>query len=92
MLDQIINLDAELKIRLQSIIDALPFYVLIVDEDHRIVLGNKIILEQLNMDLEEIIGEFCPKIVHGSDFPIPECPLEDCVKCGDSIEKEIYDE
>jgi signal transduction histidine kinase len=92
MLDKLISLDEELRNRLQSLIDALPFYVLIVDEYHRIVLGNKIVLEQLELDLDQIIGEYCPQIIHGSDKPIPECPLEQCVDCEESVEIEFYDE
>jgi two-component system phosphate regulon sensor histidine kinase PhoR len=92
MFDKIIKLDKEVKLRLYSLIDNLPFYVLIVDEDHRIVLANKVFLEQIELNLDEVIGEYCPKLVHGANGPIPECPLERSVVTKESQEIEVYDE
>jgi two-component system response regulator len=37
-------------------------------------------------------GKYCPRLVHGSEGPVPECPLEDSIEKGFvTIEKEVYD-
>lgn len=74
-----------------EILDALPFYVLLVDADHHIVLANKAVSEHLGVDPEDIVGKYCPKVVHGLDGPFPGCPLEEAVEKGHAIEQEFFD-
>jgi PAS domain S-box-containing protein len=73
-----------------QILDALPFYVLLVDRNHRILLINRAARDILKADTLPILGGYCPKIVHGKDEPIAECPLEEAVKTGRSCTREIY--
>ncbi len=74
-------------------LDSLPFYAMVVDENHNIVIANKKITEAYGVKPEEIEGTYCPKTVHGSDKPIPECPLEKSLFMGGSYaESEFYDE
>ncbi len=76
-----------------EILDALPFYVLLVDKDHRILLANKATRDVLELEPDEIVGEFCPKVVHGvEEGSYPGCPLEEVVKTGHPVEHEHYDE
>lgn len=76
-----------------KILDALPFYVLLVDKNHRILLANKATREELQLDPQEIIGEFCPKVVHGiEEGTYPGCPLEEAVHTHGPVEKEHFDE
>ncbi|WP_202319029.1 PAS domain S-box protein [Archaeoglobus neptunius] len=73
---------------LKSVLDSFPFYVILVDEEHKIVLANRK-FEELFPDA---IGHYCPGVVHGTDSPVPECPLEEAVERGlDALEKEVYD-
>ena len=76
---------------IQGVLDALPFYVLLVDADHHILLANKAVRRGLGVDPEQIIGGYCPKVVHGLDHPFPGCPLEEAVEKGCAIERELFD-
>jgi len=76
---------------IQKIIDALPFYVILVDDEHKILLGNKAVQNTLGVTPEGLIGGFCPKVIHNSDCAIPECPLEEAVEKGQGVEREYYD-
>jgi len=75
----------------QEILDALPFYVLLVDETHHILLANKAVRRDLDLDPEQIVGGYCPKVVHGLDHPFPGCPLEEAVEKGRAVERELFD-
>ncbi|RNC29139.1 MAG: Cyclic di-GMP phosphodiesterase response regulator RpfG [Candidatus Dichloromethanomonas elyunquensis] len=78
----------------QVILDSLPFYVILVNEDHRIVLANKAVQKVLRIEneLQQVIGGYCPKVIHGSDGPVPYCPLEQSLKEGKSVEHEFFDD
>lgn len=75
----------------QTLLDSLPFYALLIDDTHHILMANKVVKEVFGVDLKEIIGQYCPKIIHGIDRPIPECPLEEAVEKGCSIQREVFD-
>jgi PAS domain S-box-containing protein len=75
---------------LREIIDAFPFYVIIVDETHHIITANAAVRKQLGVDPDTIVGTFCPKEVHGLDSPYPGCPLEEAAKKDQSIVKEMF--
>lgn len=77
---------------LQMLIDSLPFYVFLVDADHRIVMANEKIAEAFAVRPAEIIGMYCPTAVHGMNEPFPGCPLEDAVLSGKMVEKRLFDE
>lgn len=76
----------------QSLIDSLPYYVMLVDEDHVIWMANTAIRRMVDVNPEDVVGEYCPKVIHGCDGPIPECPLEEAMHLGHDVEKEILDE
>ena len=50
---------------IQEILDALPFYVMLIDKHHRILLANKATRDALQLEPREIIGGYCPQVVHG---------------------------
>ncbi len=78
---------------LLPILDALPFYVLLIDRNHRILLANKATREMLGMDASELIGEHCPRAVHGLEHgSYPGCPLEQAVISKKAVELEHCDE
>ncbi len=73
-------------------LDALPFYVLLVDSDHCIVYANKAVQKEFGVDPARIIGGYCPKVVHGVDGVFPGCPLEESVETGEGVEREVFDQ
>ncbi|WP_456475533.1 ATP-binding protein [Candidatus Pyrohabitans sp.] len=86
-------LDMTTKINLQELLDALPFYVMLVDEEHNILLVNRAISRELGVEPEKVIGGYCPKVVHGLEEPYPGCPLEEAVEKGHcTVEKELFNE
>ena len=44
------------------------------------------------MEPEDIVGEYCPMVVHGLDQPWYACPLEEAVETGQVVEREAFDE
>ncbi len=83
--------EAVFGLELQKVLDAFPFYVMILDADHKILLANKAIRGDFGLDPEQIIGDYCPKLVHGLEEPYPGCPLEEAIERGHSVEREFFD-
>ncbi len=81
--------DDELLTWWGSVVDALPFYVMLVDEDHRIVAWNEATRNEFK-DVEPF-GAYCPEVVHGQSEPFEGCPLEDAVATVGAVEKELVD-
>jgi PAS domain S-box-containing protein len=75
-----------------DILDAVPFYVLLVDSEHNIIEANKAVYQQLAVKREDILGKYCPKVIHGLDRPFHGCPLEESAESNKAIEREIFDE
>ena len=85
------TLDSAVSSNILNTVNHLPFYVMLLDEDHHILLVNKAIKESLDMDPEQIIGGYCPKVVHGLDGPFPGCPLEEALETGHAVERELFE-
>jgi PAS domain S-box-containing protein len=75
--------------QIQALLDALPFYALLVDSAHNIVAVNNKIAADLQLDPRQVAGSYCPLVVHGSNSPIAECPLVEALEKGDSVQREI---
>jgi len=75
----------------QELIDALPFYVLLVDAGHTVLAANRTTREHLGLSPEQVVGHYCPKVIHDLDGPFPGCPLEQAVKDGCYVEREVQD-
>jgi len=82
---------AKVEPGVQEILDALPFYAMLVDADHRILLANKAVNRDLWLDQEQIVGGYCPKVVHGLDHPFPGCPLEEAIEKDHTVTRELFD-
>ena len=65
--------------------------MILVDEDHHILQANAAVREQLGLTPEEIVGKYCPKVIHGSDEPWYACPLEEAAETGQAVEREVLD-
>jgi len=79
------------EVRVSDILEALPFYVMLIDEHHHILQANSAVRDQLGVEPEAIIGKYCPKIIHGVDEPWYACPLEEAVEKGQPVEREALD-
>ncbi len=75
-----------------NLFDSLPFYAMVIDEDHRILYVNSAVSKAVGRAAKELIGEHCPQIIHGTKRPFPGCPLEKAVKSGRAEETEFLDE
>ena len=85
------NKNSRRKLSYQKILNALPYYVLLVDSEHNIVFANEATAKTFHVDQSKLTGCYCPQVLHGKDHPIVECPLEDSLKTGTAIEKEVHD-
>ena len=85
-------LEHDFGLGISEILDSLPFYVMLIDEQHRILLANKAVSAQLGKDPESIVGGYCPSVIHGLNRPWNACPLEESVLSGRIVEKEAYDQ
>ena len=74
-----------------QLLDALPFYVILVDESHRILLANRAVQASLGVAPADIIGRFCPEVIHGVKTPWYACPLEEAVRTDQPVEIEAQD-
>jgi PAS domain S-box-containing protein len=92
MKNEVHQIDTDVELRFSDILDALPFYVLLIDEHHRILLANGAVRDQLGVEPEAIIGKYCPQIIHGQDEPWYACPLEEAVEKGQGVEREAFDQ
>ena len=72
---------------IRDIFDALPFYVLLVDENHYILEANSAVYEQFGVKREDILGKYCPMVIHGLNHPFPGCPLEEAAKINQAVER-----
>jgi PAS domain S-box-containing protein len=85
------DVTSNIDIGVQNILDALPFYVLLVDSDHYIIEANAAVKTHLGLKREEILGKYCPLIIHGINEPFEGCPLEDAARENRAIERDILD-
>jgi len=46
---------------LQMLLDVMPFYVMLIDAEHKILLANKALRRDLGLDPEKIVGGYCRK-------------------------------
>jgi PAS domain S-box-containing protein len=74
----------------QAVLDAIPLCIMLLDGDQRILLANKAIRNELDLEPEKIIGEYCPKAVHGLEEPYPGSPLEEAKERGQGIERQFF--
>ncbi len=75
----------------QKIINIFHQFIIIVDEDHKILLANDAVLNAVGKNIEDIKGSYCPKVIHGIDNLFPGCPLEEAIKKGRYVEKDLLD-
>lgn len=60
----------------QTTFDATNDAIWVLDQEQRIVRCNAAAERLFGRSAEEIVGEHCWTIVHGTEEPVPECPLK----------------
>jgi PAS domain S-box-containing protein len=78
-------------VEVRDILDALPFYVLLIDSEHYIVDANSAVKIQLGVERKDILGKYCPLIIHGINQPFEGCPLEEAAEKNIAVERELLD-
>jgi PAS domain S-box-containing protein len=76
---------------IRHVLDAFPFYVLLVDSGHNILAANGAVRRDFGLNAEKLIGAYCPAVLHGCSEPIAECPLTEAIKSGNAIEREVFE-
>ena len=76
---------------IQHILDAMPFYVLLVDSEHHIIAMNHAVKRDFGLSPEQVVGAYCPLVVHDHGIPIAECPLVEAIEKGGAVEREVFD-
>lgn len=77
---------------LREVLNAIPFYVMLIDGQHTILFANNTTGQSLGVDPENIVGGYCPKVIHGLDDPFPGCPLDEAVEENRVAEADLYEE
>jgi PAS domain S-box-containing protein len=84
--------DIDSWLKTSDLLDSLPFYVLLIDDKHHILQANRAVREQLGAEPADIIGKYCPEVIHGTKGPWHACPLEEAIETGHPVEREALDE
>ena len=64
---------------------------MIADEDHTIVQVNNKLLTDFKKKRDEFIGCQYPRVIHGMDKPIDNCPLVEAALNNQVVESELFD-
>ncbi len=75
----------------RHVLDALPFGAFLVDPDRKILAVNQAMQHDFGIKETQLIGRYCPVLVHQTNEPIVECPLNEALRKGKAVQKEIYD-
>jgi diguanylate cyclase (GGDEF)-like protein/PAS domain S-box-containing protein len=75
---------------LQVMYDSLSDMIMILNRDHKIMMANKATADFLKLPMDKIIGNNCFKLMHGTDWPNPQCPLEKMMESKEREEIELY--
>ena len=71
--------------------DSITDMVSIQDKDCRLVRVNQAYADAVGMSREELTGQKCYAVVHGTDCPIENCPHQETLKTRQAIIKEIFE-
>ena len=75
---------------LRSVLDSLPYPLMLVDEAHNIILTNRAAASFVGKPAQELEGTYCPRTVHNAEEPVDYCPLSESVATGKACEKTVY--
>lgn len=73
------------------VIEAIPDFIAIIDLNNKFVRVNKALADFLGQGEEELIGQYCYKLLHGTDEPLENCPHVKMMKLKKTVTEEIND-
>jgi PAS domain S-box-containing protein len=74
----------------QATFDAVQDLIMLLDKDYRIIRVNSAVGSFLQLSPEKIVGEYCYKLMHGTDVPAEICPLATLKQTGKRAQVELY--
>jgi len=83
------DVKSSLGFGLRDILDALPFWAMVVDADRRILMVNRLVEKE--SDAEEIAGKDCIQVMGELGVPHPDRLLEEAMERGHAVERELSD-
>ncbi|MCX8119173.1 MAG: PAS domain S-box protein, partial [Desulfobacterota bacterium] len=63
--------------------------IFILDRENRILRINRAASELIGIPPEEAKGQFCYRLIHGTDSPPPDCPHRETLATGKVVNKEV---
>ncbi len=66
----------DLMIQWQTTFDMVSDGICLLDGDYRILRTNEAMVRICGKSSSEMVGRYCWEVVHGTDIPIPECPIQ----------------
>ena len=69
--------------------DSVPDLIAIVDMNYQIIRLNRSMAQMWGLEPREAVGKKCHDLFHGTEAPIPECPLELMRQSGNEVEVEV---
>ena len=76
----------------QRTFDAIANPVMLLDREFRILRANAATNSFLNLPADQVLGNCCYPLVHGTSECVPGCPMEVALKSQRHEEAEVYDE
>ena len=76
----------------EVILNLFPDFIMILDDQYRIVVINKAMAHGLGVTPKDAIGKRCYELVHGGDKPPEFCPHSKLLEDGREHMEEIYEE
>ncbi len=62
----------------RGILDAIPDALVLLSSDFKIIWSNEVAAKNMNMSVDDFIGQYCYKVRHGRAKPCAMCPVLDC--------------
>jgi transcriptional regulator with PAS, ATPase and Fis domain len=62
----------------RAILDAIPDALLLLSKDLKVVWSNEVAAKNMNMSVDEFIGQHCYTVRHGQSKPCKICPVREC--------------
>lgn len=73
----------------QQIFDIVPHFVALLSPDLKVIRLNRAACEKLGKKSQDVAGERCCEIVHGSHDPVDDCPCVECMRTGKPAFREL---
>jgi PAS domain S-box-containing protein len=72
--------------------DVIPDIISILDTNYRVLRANKALAAKVGLTPKECVGQFCYKLMHGTDSPPAYCPHKKLLQNGRHHASEVRDE